>query len=341
MAPAMNTEVVTRPTIDDIARAAGVSKGTVSRVINGHATVAAMTRERVQEVMSRLGYAPDPAAQHLSWRTGHTLGLSIAVSDPLLSPYHVLFREALERYTAPLGVRPVHLRGDLAELQHLPSAVLVLHAVEDDPRLAFLRGRNVPAVLIGHQPGFWWVAPDDEGGAHLATTELLGAGHRRLAYLGRGPSQVARDRERGFLQAAGAAGAEVTVLEADFTVLSGYRALRRAWEEGARFSGCFAQSDESAAGAIAALEDLGLRVPQDVSVVGFDGLPELPLPRQLTTVAQDIPRLVRTALDLMQEAMSGQPPRGEFVPVHLVPGATVSPVALSGTTAAPPPGGMP
>ncbi len=336
MTPAMNTEAMIRPTIDDIARASGVSKGTVSRVINGHANVAALTRERVQEVMSRLGYAPDPAAQHLSWRTGHTLGLSLASDDPLLSPYHVLFREAVERHTAPLGVQPVFLRGDLREVRRLPSAVLVLHAVEDDPRLNFLRERHVPAVLIGHQPGFCWVAPDDEGGAHLATSELLQAGHRRLAYLGRGPSQVARDRERGFLRAAHTAGAEVTVLEADFTVLSGYRAVRRAWESGVRFTGCFAQSDESAVGAVAALEDLGLRVPRDVSVVGFDGLPELPLPLRLTTVAQDIPRLVRTALDLMQEAMSGQPPRGEFVPVHLVPGATVS--SASGASS---PGGMP
>lgn len=331
----MNPVAMTRPTIDDIAQAAGVSKGTVSRVINGHATVAAPTRQRVQEVMAHLGYVPDPAARHLSWRTGRTLGLSFAPGDPLLSPYHVLFRQALEEHTASHGVQLVNLRADLTRLARLPSAVLVMHATEDDPRLSLLRGRGVPAVLIGHQPGSFWVAPDDEGGAALATEQLLRAGHRDLAYLGAGDSQVAQDRERGFRRAAAAAGARTHVIGADFTVLGGYRATRRAWEGGLRWTGLFAQSDESAAGAIAALEDLGVRVPGDVSVVGFDGLPELPLPVPLTTVAQDIGRIARTALALMQEATSGRPPRGEFVPVHLVPGATVAPAP------APTPGGTP
>lgn len=331
----MHAVPMTRPTIDDIARAAGVSKGTVSRVINGHRAVAPHTRARVQAVMSGLGYLPDPAAQHLSWRTGRTLGLSLDQSDPMLSPYHVLFREALEQHTAPLGMQLVNLRADLTRLARLPSAVLVLHATEDDARWRLLRERGVPAVLIGHQPGAFWVAPDDEGGARLATRHLLDAGHRQLAYLGSGPSQVAQDRERGFVQAARAAGAAITLIEADFTVLGGYRAARRAWERGERWTGLFAQSDESAAGAVAALEDLGLRVPEDISVVGFDGLPELPLPLSLTTVAQDIGRIARTALELMQEAMSGHAPRGEFIPVHLVSGSTVSPVSgepLSGGT---------
>ncbi|UBV45443.1 LacI family transcriptional regulator (plasmid) [Deinococcus taeanensis] len=321
--------VPTRPTIDDIATAAGVSKGTVSRVINGHSTVAARTRERVETVMAELGYVPDPAAQHLSWRTGHTLGLSFAVNDPMLSPYHVLFRTALEQHTAPLGLQIVNLQANLAAMARLPSAVLVMHAIEQDERLALLRSRQVPSVLIGHHPHSFWVAPDDEGGAYLATSQLTRAGHTQLAYLGSGPSQVAQDRQNGFLRAAQSGGTRVTLIESDFTVLGGYRAVRRAWEAGSRFTGLFAQSDESAVGAIAALEDLGLRTPADVSVVGFDGLPELPLPVRLSTVAQDIPRIARTALDLMKEAISGQAPRGEYIPVQFVPGATI----------APPPGG--
>lgn len=320
----------TRPTIDDIAREAGVSTGTVSRVLNGHATVAQRTREHVAEVISRLGYAPDPAARHLSWRTGQTLGVSLAHDDPMLHPYQVLFRRALESHTAPQGVQLVDLRAELTHLTRLPSAVLVMHAVDGDPRLDVLRDRGVPAVLIGHQTDYFWVAPDDVGGAGLATRQLLEAGHRHLAYLGRGSSQVAHDRERGFRQAAQAAGAHCIALDSDFTVLGGYRATRRAWEDGVRFSGLFAQSDESAAGAIAALQDLGLDVPGDVSVVGFDGLPELPTALKLTTVAQDIPRIAATAITFVQEAISGLPPRGEFIPVELIPGATV----------APPPGGI-
>lgn len=315
-----------RPTIDDIARESGVSKGTVSRVLNGHSTVASRTRERVQEVIARLGYIPDPAARHLSWRTGQTLGLSFDRDDPVLHPYSVLFRRALEGYTAHQGVQLLDLRADLTRLTRLPSAVLVMHAMDHDPRLTFLSGVGVPAVMIGHQPGAFWVAPDDLGGARLATEQLTGAGHRRLAFLGQGPSQVAQDRERGFLQAAAAAGAHAVSVPSDFTVLGGYRAVRRAWEAGVRFTGLFAQSDESASGAVAALQDLGVRVPHDVSVVGFDGLPELPLPIRLTTVAQNIPRIAATALTLAQEALAGQSPRGEFIPVELIRGATVASV---------------
>ncbi|ANE42880.1 LacI family DNA-binding transcriptional regulator [Deinococcus puniceus] len=319
------SDALIRPTIDDIARASGVSKGTVSRVINGHSTVAERTRARVQEVIARLDYTPDPAARNLSWRTGQTLGLSLDRDDPMLSPYQVLFRRALEAHTAPLGVQLLDLRADLTRMARLPSAVLVMHAVEGDPRLSFLQQVGVPAVLIGHHPASFWVAPDDEGGAHLATTQLLEAGHRHLAYLGAGPSQVAQDRQRGFERAARTVGANTQLLAADFTVLGGYRAVRRAWESGLRFTGLFAQSDESAIGAVAALEDLGINIPGDVSVVGFDGLPELPLPYSLTTVSQDIPRIASTALTLVQEAISGQSPRGEFIPVQLISGATVAP----------------
>ncbi|WP_019011480.1 LacI family DNA-binding transcriptional regulator [Deinococcus aquatilis] len=319
------SDALIRPTIDDIARASGVSKGTVSRVINGHSTVAERTRARVQEVIARLEYTPDPAARNLSWRTGQTLGLSLDRDDPMLSPYQVLFRRALEAHTAPLGVQLLDLRADLTRMARLPSAVLIMHAVEGDPRLSFLQQAGVPAVLIGHHPASFWVAPDDEGGAHLATMQLLEAGHRQLAYLGSGPSQVAQDRQRGFERAARTVGADTQLLAADFTVLGGYRAVRRAWEAGVRFTGLFAQSDESAIGAVAALEDLGLNIPGDVSVVGFDGLPELPLPYALTTVSQDIPRIASTALTLVGEAISGGIPRGEFIPVQLISGATVAP----------------
>ncbi|AZI44599.1 LacI family transcriptional regulator (plasmid) [Deinococcus psychrotolerans] len=314
-----------RYTIDDIARAAGVSKGTVSRVINGHQTVALRTRHHVQAVMDQFGYAPDPAARQLSWRKGQTLGLSFGRHDPLLSPYHVLFTRALEARTAPQGVQLVNLKHDLASLRSLPNAALVLNNSQDgDERLTLLAELGVPAVLIGHHPASFWVAPDDIGGSRLATEQLTKAGHRALVYLGGGPSQVAQDRESGFLQAAVAAGAQTLTLEADFTLLGGYRAVRRAWESGVRFTGLFAQSDESAVGAVAALEDMGLTVPRDVSVVGFDGLPELALPIKLTTVSQDIERIAECALELMREAVEGLPARGQHIPVRLKLGATVA-----------------
>lgn len=316
---------VTRPTINDIARAAGVSKGTVSRVLNGHSTVASRTRAQVEQVMSELNYVPDPAARQLSWRTGQTLGLSTLPGDPLLSPYQVLFRRALETHTGPAGVQLLDLHGDLAQVSRLPSVVLLMHIKPHDSRLDILAARGVPVVLIGHHPAYRWVAPDDQGGAELATRQLTEAGHRDLLYLGAGESQVARDREAGFLAAARAVQARTFTLPGGFTVLDAYRTVRRAWESGQRFSGCFAASDEQAVGAVAALQDLGLDVPGQVSVVGFDGLPELPLPLPLTTVAQDITRIAEVALELAQEALAGAPVRGEYIGVTLQPGQTVAP----------------
>ncbi|WP_424952888.1 LacI family DNA-binding transcriptional regulator [Deinococcus sp.] len=316
---------MTRPTINDIARVAGVSKGTVSRVLNGHSTVAMRTRAQVEQIITDLNYVPDPAARHLSWRTGHTLGLSTLAGDPLLSPYQVLFRRALEARTAPAGVQLFDLYGRLEALARLPSAVLLMHIREDDTRLAFLEARGVPVVLIGHHSVHRWVAPDDRGGAELATRQLTAAGHRDLLFLGSGESQVARDREAGFLAAAQEVEAQVQTLPGGFTVLDGYRTVRRAWEAGTRFTGLFAASDEQAVGAAAALQDMGLDVPGQVSVVGFDGLPELPLPFVLTTVAQDIARIAQVALRLVQEALAGDPVRGEYVPVQLRRGQTVAP----------------
>ncbi|WP_407539769.1 LacI family DNA-binding transcriptional regulator [Deinococcus radiomollis] len=316
---------MSRPTINDIARAAGVSKGTVSRVLNGHSPVASRTRSQVQQVMRELNYVPDPAARHLSWRTGQTLGLSTLADDPLLSPYQVLFRRALEAHTAPAGVQLLDLHGDLTGLARPPSAVLLMHIKPQDSRLDILAARGVPVVLIGHQGEYRWVAPDDRGGAELATRQLTEAGHRELLFLGTGNSQVARDREAGFLEAARQVGANTSTLPGGFTALDGYRTVRRAWEAGLRFTGLFGATDEQAVGAAAALQDLGLNVPGQVSVVGFDGLPELPLPLRLTTVAQDISRIAEVALQLVREALAGDPVRGESIPVQLQPGETVAP----------------
>lgn len=320
--------MTSKPTIDDIAQAAGVSKGTVSRVINGHSTVAGTTRERVSAVMLRLGYEPDHAARLLSWRRGLSLGLSVGDRDPRLSPYMVLFRRALEEAVGPGGLRLLDIGEDLAGLTRQPSGVLLMHVREDDARLRVLRERGVPFALVGHHPDCSWVAPDDVGGAQLAARQLTQLGHRQLAFFGEGEGQVQRDRARGAERAAREAGASLRLVPAEYSVLGGYRALRRAWAVGLRFTGIVAGCDEMACGVIAALEDQGLRVPQDVSVVGFDGLPELPLPLRLTTVAQDVDRIAQTALALVQEGMNGGPIRGESIPVRLSPGETVAPPAL-------------
>ena len=315
-------------TIQHIAVRAGVSKGTVSRVLNARTTVAESTRVRVLAVMDELGYRPDPAARELSLRTKHTLGLSLARADRRLAPYFVLFRQALLRELQELGIPVEELDEDLASSKRLPSAMLVLSAEARDPRLEFLLEQGVPTVLVGHHQSLSCVAPADEDGAYQATRHLLELGHRDIALLsGLESRQGVMDRELGFARALNEYGlskpSSATRLVGNFELLGGYRAVRRAWEGGQRFSALFCESDEMAVGAIAALEDLGIGVPQDVSIVGFDGMPELPY--RLTTVAQDIPSIARGAVELLLEALQDLPARRIINPVSLVVGDTTAP----------------
>jgi LacI family transcriptional regulator len=312
-------------TIQHIAARAGVSKGTVSRVINARTTVAASTRVRVLAVMEELGYRPDPAARELSMRTQHTLGLSLARAERRLAPYFVLFRQALFRELQELGIPVEELDEDLASYKRLPSAVLVMSAGATDPRLEFLLGAGITTVLVGHHESLSCVAPADEDGAYQATRHLLELGHREVALLsGASSLQGVMDRERGFTRALTHYDTKkVAHLVGNFELLGGYRAVRRAWETGERFTALFCESDEMAVGAIAALEDLGVQVPQQVSVVGFDGMPELPY--SLTTIRQDIPSIARGAAQLIIEALSGQTPRSIISPVTLSLGATTAP----------------
>jgi len=319
-----------KATIDDVARASGVSKGTVSRVINGHAAVAPATRERVLNIMNALGYQPDPAARQLSWRTRRSIGLSVPKGQPLLSPYHVLFRRAIERETASLGLAVTDIQENLHDLPRFPNAVLVMHARQHDARLDLLRSRGVPTVVVGHRPGWSWVAADDKDGAAQVARHLTSLGHRDLVYLGAGESQTCRFRQAGFEDAAHAVGARVVVWPSNGTALGAYRATRRAWQAGERPTAVFAGNDEAAVGAITALRDMDARVPQDVSVAGFGDLPEIPgagedWTGRLTTVAQNVEGVASQALELIREALDGKNPRGVRVPVHLVRGETTAP----------------
>jgi len=132
-------------------------------------------------------------------------------------------------------------------------------------------------------------------------------------------NQAFQDRHRGYCTALEEANIPVRpelMLGGDFTSLGGYRAIRRALEKGLEFSAVFAASDEMAIGIIAALEDAGLKVPVDVSVVGFDDLPEIG--EELTTIRQDIAKLAATTVTLLKEGLAGKPVRQERLPVQLI-----------------------
>jgi len=148
-------------TIAEIAFQAKVSKGTVSRVINGKSTVANKTRERVLEVMKRLGYEPDPVARELSMRTRHTLGIWVGADANRLSPYFNQVWRALLREIQIRATQFVELPLDIEHVRRHLDAVLMFHCPLTDGRLKTLESRGIPAVLIGHYPGVSCVGPDD------------------------------------------------------------------------------------------------------------------------------------------------------------------------------------
>lgn len=309
----------THVTIHDVAAAAGVSIGTVSRVLNHRSGVSPATREMVRAAVARLGYQPDRAARELSNRRPVTVGLSTAYGHRRLIPFFMLFLEHLMDELATSGLR---LRDVPTGRDGLPAepadAYMLFGAHPDDPRVSDLQSRGVPFVLIGHQDGVRSVAADDVAGGRRAAEHLLRLGHTRALHVtGELGSQAMADRAAGFLAAYAEAGApEPRVLECDdLSALGAYRAVARDLADSA-YTAVFAATDELANGAIAALADAGLRVPSDVSVVGFDDMPEVG--EDLTTVRQDIAAIARTAVELLHEALNGAPVRGVRVPVSLV-----------------------
>ena len=315
-------------TIGEIAQQAGVSTGTVSRVINGKPTVARETRENVLAVMKKLGYEPDPVARELSRRSKHTLGIWVGAGENRLAPYFNVIWRALMYEMQLHATQFVELPVDITPVRRRLDAVLMFHCADLEQRLATLWRRGVPGALIGHHPGVSCVAPDDMGGGRLAATTFLDLGHRDLLHLTvEDEHQWALDRAAGFTAAlaehSGASRAPV-ILRGDRSVLGGYRLMRDAWKQGHRPTGIFCGTDEMAVGVLGALEDLGVAVPGQVSVLGFDGLVDL-YPG-LASVSQDIPAIAHEAVGLALAAIDRDTVRRIVVPVKLIEGSTLGPV---------------
>lgn len=307
-------------TIQDVARAAGVSTGTVSRALNGRYGIKEETRQAILAVVKALNYQPDQAARELSFRQTTRIGFHIH-SKRKLSPFFMLFLKHLVQELGAGGYRLEEIPGRPdGLLEYLTDGVILLGAHSDDQRIPYLQKHQIPFVLVGRDQDIRWIAPDDFDGGYQATRHLLRLGHTAIMHLtgSRGvPGEY--DRYQGYRAALAEAGLELLpelVLAGDFTTLGAYRTVRKACEEGLNFSAIFAASDEMAIGAIAALEDMQLKVPTDISVIGFDDLPETG--ESLTTIRQDIALIAHEAIKLLKEGLAGEKVRHRVVPVQLV-----------------------
>ncbi|MFI8193518.1 LacI family DNA-binding transcriptional regulator [Streptomyces sp. NPDC085946] len=282
------------PTIRDVADRAGVSKSLVSLVLRGSGRVRPEKRDAVLRAVRELGYRPDAAARSLGERRGlprppdaaRPEGTSVAgvLLDDLRNPWYVDLLDGLTAFLHDHGLRILLADARLnrragqdpaGPLLDLRVDGLVVVGTLPHPAALGAVARRTPVVLAGARdpvpPGVDVVAGDDEHGARLVTEHLIGLGHRRIAHLA-GHGAVGALRRRSYEAAMRAHGLADRVRSepADMTEEGGYRAAVRLLSRPGRPTALFAANDLAGVGALSAAGELGLRVPHDVSVAGYD-----------------------------------------------------------------------
>ncbi|MDR3692276.1 MAG: LacI family DNA-binding transcriptional regulator [Fimbriimonas sp.] len=273
-----------RVTIKEVAKRAGVGTMTVSRVVRNHGYVSDSVRIRVAEAVRELGYRPNGSARSLRLRRTDTIAL--IVSD-ITNPFFTTIARAVEDVASESDNLVLFGNTDESEsseirymemvLQKGVDGVLLVPATDGRVALELAQASGLPVVAIDRRvsPAFDCVRCDSEGGAALLADRLLELGHRRFAILG-GPDEVStsHDRIQGFRLRAEAKGGQVTVYHGKLTVVDGERLTRVAMEANPRPTAIFAVNNFLSFGALNAVGALGLNVPDEVSVAGFDDLPE-------------------------------------------------------------------
>jgi DNA-binding LacI/PurR family transcriptional regulator len=323
-----------RPTLEEVGEVAGVSRATVSRVINNSPKVSPEVRTAVERAIAKLGYSPNQAARSLVTR--RTDAIALVVCEPeeqfFADPFFAAIVRGLGSITAEVDKNLVLMimQGDAERErarrylrpEHVDGVVLMsLHG--DDPLPRQLRAAGVQAVLIGRpvgKPALPYVDADNRGGARQAVDHLVRLGRREIATV-TGPLNMAVsvDRFDGYrdaLEAARLRPLKSLVEEGDFREEGGYEATRRLLARRGTLDGLFAASDLMAAGALRALREAGRRVPHDVAVVGFDDFPiaSHTVP-PLTTIRQPLDRMTEAAAELLLGRVDGN---GGHVPQHVI-----------------------
>lgn len=303
-------------TLADVARLAGVSAMTVSRVLNNRGNVSASTRIRVQRAMDQVRYRPNAMARSLALGRSQTLGV-VTFDSAQYGPGSAVLgieRAARERgYGVTITVieRPDHdaLRSAVLSLDDrmVDGMVVIAPFAAMAGALRDLgRGTPIVAAEAGHQGEVPIVGIDQGLGARLATRHLLEFGHRTVHHIS-GPADWIESRLRsdGWRAELGDRGVTAPpALDGDWTAQSGYEAGMRLADDGS-VTAVFVANDQMALGLLHALHERGVRVPQDMSVVGFDDIPESAyfLP-SLSTVRQDFARLGAVAVELLDRLVT-------------------------------------
>jgi len=297
------------PTLADVAALAEVSQQTVSRVVNGQERVAPRTRERVNIAIGQLNYVPNRLAQGLARQRTQSIGFAtndIALHAPsqLASGIERAARErgysVIVSIVYDYGLSPVTQAVRTLKERQVDGLLINASLSSEDATELQSRFHEVPCVFLAvpKDAGVYAALLDQYRGARLAAEHLISLGHTRIAFLHEPDGAVAEhSRLQGWSDVLADHGLKAVALQAgDWSPASGYLALQRLLASGIHFTGLLVANDQMAVGALRALWERGLRVPADVSVIGYDDTAEsaLLIP-PLTTVRQDFPTLGRRA----------------------------------------------
>ena len=326
-------------TIRDVARAANVSISTVSHVLSGKRPTSGPTRRRVEAVIERLGYRPNRVAQSLVWRKPFAIGLII---PDITNPYFPTFARGAEDcvrdrgYTLVLGNSDYDPRREFSYLDLVRSQQLAgaIYCLGDEmspivPELHRAVEEGLPVVLV-HSPlaRLPTVCADNRQGGRLAANHLLELGHRAIGMVSALPlDEGMADREAGFLDALREAGlavdrSAVPVTYGNHQIEGGYQATAELLAHEPGLTAIFVLNDLMALGALEAGRASGRRIPEDLSIVGFDNIPFAPLANPpLTTVGQPIRQLGEQAAELLLHVIEhgAAPVQNEGAPNVLLP----------------------
>lgn len=325
-------------TLESVAELAGVSRSTVSRVINGQIGVREDVRQRVWQIIEETGYQPNLAARALASNRSGIIGLVIphAVSTLFSDPY---FPRLIQGISLTCNSNDLNLTLFLFhtedEEEKLSSrvvnagfldGVIIASSHSEDPLIPILVQNNMPLVVLGRQDAFPQVSfidVDNFNGSYAATSHLLRLGRQRVGHIA-GPSKMVAgaDRHAGYRQALVDKGRPYEpelVFEGDFTEATGYVGMQRLLA--GRPDAVVAASDQIAFGAWRAIREAGLQVPQDIALIGFDDLlpPDTGRPR-LSTIRQPVVRsgmeAVNVLIDIIENGLT--PPRRVILDTQLV-----------------------
>jgi len=330
-------------TIKEIARRAGVSKTSVSFAFNDPSRLSEATLQRILSIAEELGYTPDPIARSMTTKRTGCIGLLVPqpIPDVIRNPFFSEFLEGIGEVCKEAGLSLMlvpPLKGSIRRAVNdaAVDGFLTLGLETFRGTMMVLEQRGVPYVMVDSDPtpGISCVNIDDQGGARAAMAHVLHAGHRRVAILGiksgkRGRYKeyagTLRRRMEGYLAALSEAGLsmrsrDVHLVECDSHVNGGREGFQRLCRLKRRPTAIVTMSDIIAIGAMEAARELGVRVPDDVSIVGYDDIPATRWTRpRLTTVHQPIREKGKLAADLLVKLVEGGTDSNHYVlPTSLV-----------------------